>query len=60
LRESIVVFEVAASLVLLIAAGLMVRSFVRLESTDPGFHPENVLTADIPLPVTDYPCWRRG
>jgi putative ABC transport system permease protein len=55
LRESIVVFEVAASLVLLIAAGLMVRSFVRLESTDPGFHPENVLTADIPLPVTDYP-----
>jgi putative ABC transport system permease protein len=55
LRESIVVFEVAASLVLLIGAGLLVRSFVRLESTNPGFRSENVLTAIIPLPVSDYP-----
>jgi len=55
LRESIVVFEVAASLVLLIGAGLLVRSFVRLERASPGFRPENVLTAIIPLPITDYP-----
>jgi predicted permease len=55
LRESIVVVEVAASLVLLIGAGLLVRSFVRLESTNPGFRPENVLTAIVPLPLTDYP-----
>jgi putative ABC transport system permease protein len=60
LRESIVVIEVAASLVLLIGAGLLVRSFVRLERTNPGFRPENVLTAVIPLPVTDYPMpWQR-
>jgi predicted permease len=55
LRESIVVIEVAASLVLLIGAGLLVRSFVRLESVNPGFRSENVLTAVIPLPLTDYP-----
>ena len=55
LRESIVAFEIGASLVLLIGAGLLVRSFVRLERTKPGFRSENVLTAVIPLPVTDYP-----
>ena len=55
LRESIVVFEVAASLILLIGAGLLVRSFVHLESTNRGFLSENVLTAVIPLPITDYP-----
>ena len=54
-RESMVILEVAASLVLLIGAGLLVRSFVRLERTNPGFRPENVLTAIIPLPVADYP-----
>jgi putative ABC transport system permease protein len=54
LRESIVAFEVAASLVLLIAVGLLVRSFVRMERTNPGFRSENVLTAVIPLPITDY------
>jgi putative ABC transport system permease protein len=55
LRESIVAIEVAASLVLLIGAGLLVRSFVRLESINPGFRSENVLTVVIPLPLTDYP-----
>jgi putative ABC transport system permease protein len=54
LRESMVALEVAASLVLLIGAGLLVRSFVRLERADPGFHPNNVLTAQIILPVVQY------
>jgi putative ABC transport system permease protein len=54
LRESMVAFEVCVSLVLLIAAGLLVRSFVRLEHTSPGFHSENVLTAFISLPVAQY------
>lgn len=54
-REAIVVVEVAASLVLLIGAGLLVHSFARLESVNPGFRSENVLTALMPLPVTDYP-----
>jgi len=34
---------------------MLVRGFVRLESTNPGFRPENVLTAIIPLPLADYP-----
>ncbi len=55
MREGIVVCEVTASVVLLIGAGLLVRSFVRLESTDAGFRAENVLTGVVPLPVTDYP-----
>jgi putative ABC transport system permease protein len=54
LRESMVAFEVCASLVLLIGAGLLVRSFVRLERTSPGFHTENVLTAFVSLPVAQY------
>jgi putative ABC transport system permease protein len=55
LRESIVAFEVAASLILLIGAGLLVRSFVRLERVSPGFSSEIVLIAVIPVPITDYP-----
>jgi putative ABC transport system permease protein len=54
LRESLVAFEVCASLVLLIGAGLLVRSFVRLERTSPGFQSENVLTAFVSLPVAQY------
>jgi putative ABC transport system permease protein len=53
-RESMVAFEVCASLVLLIAAGLLVRSFVLLERTSPGFQSENVLTAFVSLPLAQY------
>jgi predicted permease len=49
-----VAFEVCASLMLLIGAGLLVRSFVRLERTSPGFRSENVLTAFVSLPVAQY------
>jgi predicted permease len=55
LGESIVAFEIAVSLILLIAAGLLVRSLVKLEHTSPGFQSENVLLAIVPLPVADYP-----
>lgn len=54
LRESMVALEVAASLVLLIGAGLLVRSFVRLERADPGFRSDHVLTAQMILPVVQY------
>jgi putative ABC transport system permease protein len=54
LRESMVAVEVAASLILLIGAGLLVRSFLRLEHANPGFHTENVLMGTIMLPVNQY------
>jgi putative ABC transport system permease protein len=54
LRESMVAIEVAASLMLLIGAGLLVRSFVRLEHSDAGFRAENVLTGTLVLPVNQY------
>jgi putative ABC transport system permease protein len=55
LRESMIAIEVGISLVLLIAAGLMLESFVRLVRTSPGFRPENVLDATVSLPASDYP-----
>ena len=54
LRGLLVVGQVALSLVLLIAAGLLVRSFARLLSTDPGFVPDHVLTMEIVLPTEKY------
>ena len=47
LRSTLVVTEVALSLVLLIGAGLLVRSFVRILDTDPGFKPQNLLTMQL-------------
>ena len=54
LRESMVAVEFAASLVLLIGTGLLVRSFIRVEGANPGFRPENVLTAVLSLPAAQY------
>jgi putative ABC transport system permease protein len=52
--RSLVVAEVALSLVLLIGAGLMMRSFMRLQHTASGFNPENLLTLSLNVPILKY------
>ena len=54
LRSSLVVFEIALSLVLLVCAGLFFRSFLTLFKTDPGFDPDHVLTMNLVLPRAKY------
>jgi putative ABC transport system permease protein len=54
LRSSLVVFEIAVSLVLLVGAGLAARTFLALLKTDPGFNPENLLTMNLVLPSAKY------
>lgn len=54
MRNLLVVFEVAMALMLLIGSGLMIKSFIRLQRVEPGFNPENILTAEISLPGSKY------
>jgi putative ABC transport system permease protein len=54
LRNVLVAGQVALSFVLLIAAGLLVRSFVKLQQVNAGYNPENVLTANVPLNFSKY------
>jgi putative ABC transport system permease protein len=53
-RSGLVVAEVALSVVLLIGAGLLIRSFVLLQNVETGFKPNNLLVATISLPPSRY------
>ncbi len=55
LRGMLMIAEMALALVLLIGAGLMVRSFVALQQVRPGFDPYGVLTFRAALPIAKYP-----
>jgi putative ABC transport system permease protein len=55
LGRALVVAEVALSLVLLVGAGLLLRSFSALLRANPGFDPQNVLVAEVSLPASRYP-----
>jgi putative ABC transport system permease protein len=54
LRDALVVAQVALALTLLVGAGLMIRSYLRLSAVDAGFDTEHVLTAELTLPANGY------
>ncbi len=55
LRAALVITETALAVVLLVAAGLLMQSFLRLRAVDPGYESENILTMMIKLPESKYP-----
>ena len=66
MRTTLVIAETAFALMLLVGAGLLLKSFARLQDVDPGFSTESVLTTQITLPASRYPdppalaaFWRR-
>jgi predicted permease len=58
LRSLLVVGETALALALLMAAGLFLRSFLRLQTVNPGFNPKGVMTAMYRLPLAQYAAGR--
>jgi predicted permease len=55
LRSALVIGEIAIALVLLVASGLLLRSFEKMRAVDLGFRPDHILTASYSLPQQQYP-----
>jgi macrolide transport system ATP-binding/permease protein len=60
LRDALVILQVAISLLLLVGAGLCVRSFQKLQSIDPGFEPSKVVLMSFDLGLNDYSDEKAG
>ncbi len=58
-RALLVIVEVALSVVLLVSAGLTIRSFMALQEVDLGFKPERVMSVGLPLPPKRYATWEQ-
>ncbi|MGH9844480.1 MAG: ABC transporter permease [Blastocatellia bacterium] len=58
-RRALIVAQVALSVLVLVCAGLFLRSLLKLFAVDPGFKPENVLVAELQLPMNQYDNDRR-
>jgi putative ABC transport system permease protein len=59
IRSALVIAEVAIAMVLLVGAGLLLKSFVRLQQEDTGFNPTRVLTFNLQLPASSYREWHQ-
>jgi predicted permease len=58
-RTALVMAEVGLAMLLLVASGLLLRSFAKTLAVDPGFEPTHALTASVSLPVHDYPTQQK-
>jgi predicted permease len=59
LQNTLVTLEIGLAMLLLVASGLLLRSFQKMLETDPGFQPQHVLTVALSLPRPDYPTQQR-
>jgi putative ABC transport system permease protein len=59
LQSALVTVEIAVAMLLLVASGLLLRSFRKMLDTDPGFQPQHVLAASLSLPRHDYPTQQK-
>jgi predicted permease len=58
-QSALVIAEIALAVVVLFSTGLMIRTILKLQAVDPGFRPQNVLTASVALTPADYPTTER-